>query len=352
MSHPQSLHQYVSQQKMAASNVLSISPTPSSHLSSTPLMGQFSPNQNQNRKKRSRAAFSHAQVYELERRFNQQRYLSGPERADLAVSLKLTETQVKIWFQNRRYKTKRKQIQMQENGLLAAAAAVAANHHARKVAVKVLVRDNQQMGLEHFGPNGSQYQQSSQNMSKVSPVPLFSGTNGLQSNQTPILKHFAGMYNNNNNEFPKSQYKHLLQESYNQMSHQHAMLQSLYGQHLNNYPTLPLSYFYYPSNPFFNSSALSAISEMSRDEDEADIQKELQEIAKRKFTDVHLKNNDCTEYKNKDSVEYSKKKKREYFDKNSEEIKTKPENKELIKFDDFKSSSSRASSCNDIEIEN
>uniref|UniRef100_A0A8C8B4D1 Homeobox protein Nkx-3.2 n=1 Tax=Otus sunia TaxID=257818 RepID=A0A8C8B4D1_9STRI len=62
------------------------------------------------RKKRSRAAFSHAQVFELERRFNHQRYLSGPERADLAASLKLTETQVKIWFQNRRYKTKRRQM--------------------------------------------------------------------------------------------------------------------------------------------------------------------------------------------------------------------------------------------------
>uniref|UniRef100_A0A146L5V2 Homeobox protein zampogna n=2 Tax=Lygus hesperus TaxID=30085 RepID=A0A146L5V2_LYGHE len=59
------------------------------------------------RKKRCRAAFSHAQVYELERRFSQQRYLSGPERADLAHTLKLTETQVKIWFQNRRMKWKK-----------------------------------------------------------------------------------------------------------------------------------------------------------------------------------------------------------------------------------------------------
>lgn len=97
--------------------------------------------QNQ-RKKRSRAAFSHSQVYELERRFNQQRYLSGPERTDLANALKLTETQVKIWFQNRRYKTKRKQMQMAE---------VTASRHAataggRKVAVKVLVHENQGMG--------------------------------------------------------------------------------------------------------------------------------------------------------------------------------------------------------------
>uniref|UniRef100_A0A8D2IRM0 Homeobox protein Nkx-3.2 n=1 Tax=Varanus komodoensis TaxID=61221 RepID=A0A8D2IRM0_VARKO len=86
------------------------------------------------RKKRSRAAFSHAQVFELERRFNHQRYLSGPERADLAASLKLTETQVKIWFQNRRYKTKRRQLAAD---LLSSAPA------AKKVAVKVLVRDDQ-----------------------------------------------------------------------------------------------------------------------------------------------------------------------------------------------------------------
>uniref|UniRef100_A0A8C8S809 NK3 homeobox 1 n=1 Tax=Pelusios castaneus TaxID=367368 RepID=A0A8C8S809_9SAUR len=60
--------------------------------------------------KRSRAAFSHTQVLELERKFSHQKYLSAPERAHLAKNLKLTETQVKIWFQNRRYKTKRKQL--------------------------------------------------------------------------------------------------------------------------------------------------------------------------------------------------------------------------------------------------
>ncbi|XP_059844501.1 homeobox protein Nkx-3.2 [Hypanus sabinus] len=92
------------------------------------------PDQPKQRKKRSRAAFSHAQVFELERRFNHQRYLSGPERADLAASLKLTETQVKIWFQNRRYKTKRRQL---------AADLMASAPAAKKVAVKVLIRDDQ-----------------------------------------------------------------------------------------------------------------------------------------------------------------------------------------------------------------
>ncbi|KAH7645199.1 blast:thyroid transcription factor 1 [Dermatophagoides farinae] len=46
-------------------------------------------------------------VYELERRFKQQRYLSAPEREHLAQLIQLTPTQVKIWFQNHRYKCKR-----------------------------------------------------------------------------------------------------------------------------------------------------------------------------------------------------------------------------------------------------
>ncbi|XP_034037455.1 homeobox protein Nkx-2.5 [Thalassophryne amazonica] len=59
------------------------------------------------RRRKPRVLFSQAQVYELERRFKQQRYLSAPERDHLAGVLKLTPTQVKIWFQNRRYKCKR-----------------------------------------------------------------------------------------------------------------------------------------------------------------------------------------------------------------------------------------------------
>ncbi|XP_054287937.1 homeobox protein Nkx-2.5-like [Macrosteles quadrilineatus] len=58
-------------------------------------------------KRKPRILFTQAQVYELERRFKQQRYLSAPEREHMANSIKLSPTQVKIWFQNRRYKNKR-----------------------------------------------------------------------------------------------------------------------------------------------------------------------------------------------------------------------------------------------------
>ncbi|KAG5670133.1 hypothetical protein PVAND_000415 [Polypedilum vanderplanki] len=59
------------------------------------------------KKRKRRVLFSKAQTFELERRFRQQRYLSAPEREHLASLIRLTPTQVKIWFQNHRYKTKK-----------------------------------------------------------------------------------------------------------------------------------------------------------------------------------------------------------------------------------------------------
>lgn len=96
------------------------------------------------KKRKRRVLFSKAQTFELERRFRQQRYLSAPEREHLASLIRLSPTQVKIWFQNHRYKTKRA---AHEKGI---------DHHhhhhhqnmnaanmqsPRRVAVPVLVRD-------------------------------------------------------------------------------------------------------------------------------------------------------------------------------------------------------------------
>ncbi|TPP39608.1 Homeobox protein Nkx-2.4 [Fasciola gigantica] len=59
------------------------------------------------KRRKRRVLFSKLQTQTLERRFNEQRYLSAAEREHLAKLLDLTPTQVKIWFQNHRYKMKR-----------------------------------------------------------------------------------------------------------------------------------------------------------------------------------------------------------------------------------------------------
>lgn len=67
--------------------------------------------------RRRRTAFTSEQLLELEREFHAKKYLSLTERSQIATSLRLSEVQVKIWFQNRRAKWKRVKAGLTTHGL-------------------------------------------------------------------------------------------------------------------------------------------------------------------------------------------------------------------------------------------
>ncbi|KAL6117899.1 nkx2-5 [Pungitius sinensis] len=136
------------------------------------------------RRRKPRVLFSQAQVYELERRFKQQRYLSAPERDHLAGALKLTPTQVKIWFQNRRYKCKR---QRQDQSL-----EMASVPPPRRVSVPVLVRDGKPCLAADTATYNPSYSMGHINHFSYNNYPAFSNYTGPSCNTNYACSYPAG----------------------------------------------------------------------------------------------------------------------------------------------------------------
>ncbi|XP_060610878.2 homeobox protein Nkx-2.1 [Anolis sagrei] len=167
--------------------------------------GMGAPLQSTPRRKR-RVLFSQAQVYELERRFKQQKYLSAPEREHLASMIHLTPTQVKIWFQNHRYKMKRQakdkaaQQQMQQQEAAACQQQQQQGQQQgqqqqspRRVAVPVLVKDGKPCQAGSNAPSNAglqahqhhhQHSQHPQQQQAATAITVASNGSGLGQHQS------------------------------------------------------------------------------------------------------------------------------------------------------------------------
>ncbi|KAJ6656063.1 hypothetical protein lerEdw1_004469 [Lerista edwardsae] len=99
----------------SASRVLSPHPPPGSTCSETQASETHGSSESETEQptprlkkpRRSRTIFTELQLMGLEKKFQKQKYLSTPDRLDLAQSLGLTQLQVKTWYQNRRMKWKK-----------------------------------------------------------------------------------------------------------------------------------------------------------------------------------------------------------------------------------------------------
>ncbi|XP_058800221.1 homeobox protein Nkx-2.2-like isoform X2 [Phymastichus coffea] len=136
----------------------------------------------EHKKRKRRVLFTKAQTYELERRFRQQRYLSAPEREHLASIIRLKPTQVKIWFQNHRYKTKRAATERVE------AAGTRLDCSPRRVAVPVLVRDGKPCQSKLLEPGSAAAAAAA--AAAVSAASTYSGLNG----QIPMHSYMQKPY--------------------------------------------------------------------------------------------------------------------------------------------------------------
>lgn len=167
--------------------------------------------------KRTRQTYTRNQIFELEKEFRSHSYLPKQRRMELSENTKLTERQIKIWFQNRRMKEKKNKSVSPENSFLTTTASTTSKPVTPQPNTQMMIREKQILN--------SAQQTQLQSQQFFNECQYFNNTQNITTHYTNNSE--------SNNSYENSMMRHNLVTDFGNTFNYPTMLENVAGRTFN-----------------------------------------------------------------------------------------------------------------------